>query len=91
MSGGSVSGKTISVQDKKIEIESTELKICSHCGGKGRLSDTMPKSQFPALDWLSVDGEICNNCRGTGKALMTHFQKQEYPAFCFFYSRATGY
>lgn len=42
-------------------------EVCAHCGGKGRLSDEMPKSRFPALDWMSFDGETCNSCGGSGK------------------------
>ena len=42
-------------------------EICDHCAGKGRIKDSMPKSRFSALDWLSYDGEVCNNCHGTGK------------------------
>lgn len=42
-------------------------KMCGHCRGKGKLSDSVSKSPFPALDWLSCDGEACTSCGGSGK------------------------
>jgi hypothetical protein len=47
-------------------------KKCDNCDGRGKLSDSVTKSRFSALDWLSYDGESCTACRGSGKVVIVY-------------------
>lgn len=59
--------KTHMVKKDDQENDQENMVPCSHCGGRSRLSDRLPKSKWHGLGWLSFDGEICNSCGGSGK------------------------